>query len=81
MATGEVREVVHWDGPPPEQWSDEGWEFWWTEGNGACDCVRHPAFEGEKGADMPCGHSQYRLLALTRDGVDILPAGFEDDLT
>lgn len=37
--------------------------FWWTEGNGACDCNRHLWFERwvnpDYDADVPCGNDAY----------------------
>jgi hypothetical protein len=68
-ATGEVREVV----------MEGTWEanrrFWWTSGNGACDCNRHLAFhgwpdsyedeeEGEGEYDIPCGHERYSVALV-----------------
>jgi hypothetical protein len=40
-------------------WQDGG-EFWWTEGNGACDCNRAIAFGDVE--DTTCGDSRYDLV-------------------
>lgn len=46
VSTGEVRAVsmgsLNFDGST---------EFWWTEGNAACDCNRRIWFEGEEEAE------------------------------
>jgi hypothetical protein len=46
-----------------------GGEFWWNEGNGACDCNRDlafhgwpPSYEGEDDDGMPCGHTRYTVI-------------------
>lgn len=62
-STGEV--VVYdadwpWHGP-----------FWWTQGNGNCDCNRYLFFERAKGYDPDesrCGHGRYRIVAIRVDG-------------
>jgi hypothetical protein len=45
-------------------------EFWWTDGNMACDCNRAEAINREYGTELPvaCGDSLVRLLSLMVDG-------------
>jgi len=35
--------------------------YWWSEGNGACDCNRAALFEDR---DIDCGDSPYRYIAI-----------------
>jgi hypothetical protein len=57
--------------PCPEDADD----FWWTEGNGACDCNRGDFFAragGEEDPDTPCGDSAYFVMKFIRaDGTEI----------
>tara|TARA_R110000868_G_scaffold13885_2_gene64485 strand:- start:185 stop:454 length:270 start_codon:yes stop_codon:yes gene_type:complete len=63
VSDGEQRTVVDED----SEYAD-GAEFWWTEGNGGCDCNRGLYFERAAGRDpdnrMPCGDVAYRLVSL-----------------
>lgn len=51
--TGEIR-LSQWQYEPPA-----AFEFWWTEGNGGCDCNRGLAFGA---ADVPCGNKRFDLV-------------------
>jgi len=56
----------------PAPWPNGPDDFWWTEGNGACDCNRGDFFEragGNEDADEPCGDSRYLVMRfLLSDG-------------
>jgi hypothetical protein len=42
-------------------------DFWWSEGNGACDCNRGDFFEragGNDDSDESCGDSRYLVVAF-----------------
>lgn len=44
----------------------DAWSFgtyWWTEGNGGCDCNRRVVFEGMDG-DHPCENKRYLIVAV-----------------
>lgn len=50
----------------------EGMNFWWSEGNGSCDCNRHTMFESVANPDhldetVPCGDSEYSLVRIEID--------------
>ncbi len=68
--TGEVRLCKQDIG-----WNGEGSEFWWTEGNMACDCNRHNEFlraNGEEETDVECDMIRYSALyAELEDGTRI----------
>jgi hypothetical protein len=77
VSTGEevtIENEAAWLGPPER----ESLEFWWTEGNGGCDCNRSLYFERAKGVgeggltDHPCGNEAFALTVLEADGVDLL---------
>lgn len=81
----EVKVLLHdtatgdegWDVHQVEPQYVETQEFWWTEGNAACDCNRlmflHRALGKERpdkdGTDYPCGDSRVVIKAATIDGV------------
>lgn len=54
-------------------------EFWWAEGNAACDCNRAMFFDRERGeekedldgTDYPCGDGAY-LVKVTLEGDVVL---------
>lgn len=52
-------------------------EFWWTEGNGGCDCNRALFFKAAGGEDnedddTPCGETLYTVTkAILPDGREI----------
>lgn len=59
--TGEIREC-----PQDLKW-EEHTDFWWTEGNMACDCNRHLEFERAGGRkpewdEGECGDEKYTAL-------------------
>ncbi len=61
----------------PLEWADHS-VFFWTEGNGACDCNLHQFFEEAGGRDdaydddFPCGDSAYcPMAAILADGTVI----------
>ena len=55
-----------WDSYPPDppSWSD----FWWSDGNGSCDCNRKTFFDGEYGPNNLCtgAVSAYTILKIVR---------------
>lgn len=54
-----AEQVVHGS----KSWSDD--EFWWTEGNGSCDCNRAMYF----GDPRACSDDNlYTLVSVTEDG-------------
>lgn len=66
-----VADGVQVDCPMEElDWHDSS-EFWWSEGNFACDCNRadcfHRALSGEE-VDEECGHERYRVRITLPDG-------------
>lgn len=53
-----------------------GIEFWWTEGNMACDCNRHGEFEriadpdcGNLAMEYGCGNRDYDLVWFEVEGM------------
>jgi len=61
-STGEVRVCSI-----ESEWEEDGAtdEFWWTEGNFACDCNRAIKFAlaaGERDTNVVCGHTLYTCL-------------------
>lgn len=59
--------------------------YWWTEGNGSCDCNRALALYRQYGFDLDveCGDDRFVLERLVVDGRDIIsqtspPAPKED---
>jgi len=51
-----------------------GLEYWWNEGNGACDCNRHDEFEraadpdsNDRGYDFDCGDTAYSIVRFDID--------------
>lgn len=74
-ATGVEREISS------DELSDSLCDYWWTEGNMACDCNRKlewyragpddaPDLDPED--DFPCGHSAYMLVSVSVNGVEIV---------
>lgn len=52
-----------------ERWADGQWgrfgTWWWTEGNGGCDCNRRLVFShGDVGDGTPCTSIRYRVVAV-----------------
>ncbi len=66
-STGEVRLIKQ-----GMKWHENS-EFFWTEGNYACDCNRHNEFVGgEGGLEFPCGSVEYTVIrAIFEDGSEI----------
>ncbi len=54
-----------------QEWfgSNEGAEFYWTEGNMACDCNRAQVLLS---VDRLCGNDMFKLLSLSLDGEDLV---------
>lgn len=49
------------------EWND-GSEFWWSEGNYACDCNREGLFLGTgPTAETRCGRDRYTVVSITQD--------------
>ena len=47
-------------------------EFWWTDGNGACDCNRMGDLAralGREDPDLECGHDRIVIAQAEIDGV------------
>jgi len=43
-------------------WKDWLWsEYWWSEGNAACDCNREAWFVGSGDHESSCGHGAYSV--------------------
>lgn len=67
-ADGETRD---YQSTCPWQTYDDGTDnlYWWTEGNGGCDCNRSMCFAQAGGEptniDVPCGETAYRILRFT----------------
>lgn len=81
-ATGETRTLLEkgaWVETriPGDVDQADGIVFWWTEGNGGCDCNRGSAFERAGGADkdeqdfadFPCHAESQYLVRVTIDDV------------
>jgi hypothetical protein len=68
----------------PAGYDEEVIQFYWQDGNGACDCNRMLEFRRVKGADLNehrfCGSSRMALLGVwrARDGEMIVPSEDED---
>lgn len=61
--TAEVRPCIQ-----PHAWEDSS-EWWWTEGNGGCDCNRHLYFERAGGVDPhwsegECSEGKYTIVEI-----------------
>lgn len=57
--TGEIRQSP----PYPEEWKNGGFStYWWTKGNGSCDCNRKIVFDRED--DANCESVRYRIIAV-----------------
>lgn len=44
---------------------DESWDsslYWWSEGNGGCDCNRSLAFGGADDEPLECGNTRYLVV-------------------
>lgn len=71
LKTGEIKSYIDknkdWEG-------EDGLEFWWTEGNGSCDCNRGlMVFDLD---DPKCGEERFALLEVRHNGkVEILEDG------
>ena len=62
--TGEIRII-----PLDTEWHEIS-EWWWTEGNMACDCSRGDLFSR---GDYPCGSFAYTAIkAVFEDGTEII---------
>lgn len=53
----------------PDIWMGDGIElaqsildYYWTEGNGSCDCERAEYFDIEE--DFPCGDTRFKLISI-----------------
>lgn len=69
---GEVRSTV---------WKDSVFsEFWWSEGNGSCDCNRELFFLRAKGEDEPdevqCGEERFCVRVSDADTGEVFYAEF-----
>lgn len=43
--------------------------WWWSEGNGGCDCNRDDAFPGGfEERDVPCSHRRYIAIGVEPEG-------------
>lgn len=74
----EIRRVA--DGLVRRYHMDHPWHsssmFWWTEGNGGCDCNRMMDFQRAGGEDdtlpHPCGDTAYQVIrAIFPDGTTL----------
>jgi hypothetical protein len=45
----------------------EASEFWWTEGNMACDCNRHDIFNDAQDDGIDCGDYKYTAICAILD--------------
>jgi hypothetical protein len=60
-------------------------EYWWKEGNAACDCNRESFFTRAQGSctdgcEYECGHGRYSVRCLDADSGTILYEEFADPL-
>lgn len=68
VATGEERDFTD---TYPDDYSDEGVEYMWTEGNYACDCNRAlfwSRLKGEPDPNIPCSAHLFTVVAVTENG-------------
>jgi hypothetical protein len=75
IATG--REGIHryTTDDAPDATAESCVEFYWTDGNGGCDCTRGNCLAealGEPDPLLPCGGETIALLEATVDGVVVL---------
>lgn len=59
----------------------DGWRWYWTEGNNACDCNRKLYIDRQHGTqidDGNCGET-IALVSLTVGGLDALSPEYHDD--
>lgn len=62
--TGEEVDVPEPWSLPREQDDEDSIDYWWSEGNGSCDCNRYLYFERAKGAspdEAKCGDGRYGI--------------------
>lgn len=67
VSSGTVRR----DGPHKGKWGDDANDFWWTDGNAACDCNRAifwACAAGEEAPDTECGTDAYLIRVTDEDG-------------
>ena len=57
-ATGSVRFFPH-----DSEWHEASL-WWWSSGNGSCDCNRHLMFHGEFSEDVPCSEQLYTVVGI-----------------
>lgn len=79
LADGREFDVVDgWPGPleldPGEQAWKEGLEYFWSDGNHACDCNRARLLNEQHGLSLPqvCGDEAITLVSLKVKGVEYL---------
>lgn len=72
------------DGAKSSRHYDIAWngDYWWIEGNMACDCNRHLEFERGLGREPeghhPCGNQDYEIQDIISDDGKILWSNFGD---
>jgi len=55
--------------------------YWWTDGNGGCDCNRAMVFNraaDEPEDDIPCSDNLFRVKVVDADSGDAIVDEFED---
>lgn len=55
--------------------------YWWTDGNGGCDCNRSMIFNraaGEPEGDIPCSDDLFQVKVVDADSGDVIVDEFED---
>lgn len=78
-ADGVVRSVNEECGDGADEWDRPHWcsrEFWWSEGNGGCDCNRALFFARAAGEpedwERGCGDTEYSVRMTLEDGRVVL---------
>lgn len=59
----------------------ENANYWWTDGNGGCDCNRSLYFNraaDEPEEDIPCSDDLFRVRVVDADSGDVIVDEFED---
>lgn len=70
--------VTLWDSVTGETLENAGgsW-YWWTEGNGSCDCNRGILFDHRYAGDgMPCVSKRYYVVATSRGDIADFNPGY-----
>lgn len=58
----------------------EAARYWWTDGNGGCDCNRAMVFNraaDEPDEDIPCSDDLFRVKVVDADSGDVIVDEFE----